>query len=171
MHHLSEEFAHPKINVLHLPQNFSQLEARKTDDDNAKQQKQKIEDSSNCSQPLACAQISHTVFKQAEERPAVSARHRETIAVPDQTNAIFSLHNCAAGRGPYISYGRNLQTCLNRPEAVLKSTCTGFMSKSTPHTRAWLWYQGSSQEFLKEYTEKRCGGPGAVAPEHFSSLR
>ena len=39
-----------------------------------------------------------------------------TIAVLDQTSAIFSLHNRAAGRGPYSSYGRNLQTCLNRPE-------------------------------------------------------
>ena len=44
MHDLSEEFAHPKINVLHLPQHFSQFEARNTDDDNAKQQKRKIED-------------------------------------------------------------------------------------------------------------------------------
>ena len=48
VHDLSEEFAHPKINVLHLPQRFSQLEARNTDDDNAKQQKRKIEDSSSC---------------------------------------------------------------------------------------------------------------------------
>ena len=31
VHDLSEEFAHPKINVLHLPQHFSQLEARNTD--------------------------------------------------------------------------------------------------------------------------------------------
>ena len=46
VHDLSEEFAHPKINVLHLPQHFSQLEARNTDDDNAKQQKRKIEYSS-----------------------------------------------------------------------------------------------------------------------------
>ena len=38
VHDLSEELAHPKINVLHLPQHFSQLEARNTDDDNAKQQ-------------------------------------------------------------------------------------------------------------------------------------
>ena len=43
VHDLSEEFAHPKINVLHLPQHFSQLEARNTDDDNAKQQKRKID--------------------------------------------------------------------------------------------------------------------------------
>ena len=27
--------------------------------------------------------------------------------------------------------------------------------------------QGSSQEFVKEYTEGNCGGPGAVAPEKF----
>ena len=39
MHDLSEEFAHPKINGLHLPEHFSQLEARNTDDDNAKQRK------------------------------------------------------------------------------------------------------------------------------------
>ena len=47
-----------------------------------------------------------------------STRPRGTIAVLDQTNAIFSLHNRAAGRGPYISYGRNLWTCLNRPELL-----------------------------------------------------
>ena len=35
VHDLSEEDAHPKINVLHLPQHLSQLEARNTDDDNA----------------------------------------------------------------------------------------------------------------------------------------
>ena len=71
MHDLSQEFAHPKINVLHLPQHFSQLEAINTDDDNAKQRKRKIEDKSNCSQPLACAQVLHSVFKQAEERSAL----------------------------------------------------------------------------------------------------
>ena len=76
VHDLSEEFAHPKINLLHLPQHFSPLEARNTDDDNGKQQKRKIEDSSNCSQPLACAQVSHPVFKQAEERPALRSAQR-----------------------------------------------------------------------------------------------
>ena len=76
VHDLSEEFAHPKINVLHLPQHFSQLEARNTDDDNAKQQKQKIEYSSNCSQPLACAPVSHPMFKQAEERPVLHSTQR-----------------------------------------------------------------------------------------------
>ena len=30
--------------------------------------------------------------------------------------APFLLHNRASGRGSYISYGRNLQTCLSRPE-------------------------------------------------------
>ena len=45
--------------------------SKKTDNDNAKQQKRKIEDNSNCSQPLACAQASHPVFKQAGERPAL----------------------------------------------------------------------------------------------------
>ena len=68
----------PKINVLHyLPQHFSQLEARNTDDDNAKQQKRKIEDNSNCSQPLACARLSHPVFKQTEERPALRSAPEE----------------------------------------------------------------------------------------------
>ena len=115
VHGLSEEFAHPKINVLHLPQHFSQLEARNTDDDNAKQQKRKIEYSSNCSQPLACAPVSHPVFKQAEERPVLHSTQRNHRC-PRSNNAIFSLHNRAAGRGPYISYGRNLWTCFNRPE-------------------------------------------------------
>ena len=73
---LSEEFAHPKINVLHLPQHFSQLEARNTDNDNDKQQKRRIEYSGNCSQPLACAPVSHPVFKQAEERPVLHSTRR-----------------------------------------------------------------------------------------------
>ena len=60
----------PPIHLLHLPQHLSRLEARKTDNDNAKQQKRKIEDNSNCLQPLACAQASHSVFKQAGERPS-----------------------------------------------------------------------------------------------------
>ena len=60
-----------QIHLLHLPQHLSHLEARKTDNDNAKQKKRKIEDNSNCSQPLACAQASHPVFKQAGERPAL----------------------------------------------------------------------------------------------------
>ena len=51
------EVCNPQIH-LHLPQHLSHLEARKTDNDNAKQQKRKIEDNSNCSQPLACAQAS-----------------------------------------------------------------------------------------------------------------
>ena len=104
----------PQIHLLHMPQHLSRLEARKTDKDNAKQQKRKIEDNSNCSQPLACAQASHPVLKRGKGR--LSAHPDRTIAVLDQTSAIFSLHNRAAGRGPYISYGRNLQTCLNRPE-------------------------------------------------------
>ena len=117
------EVCNPQIQLLHLPQHLSHLEARKTDNDNAKQQKRKIdpgEDNSNCSQPLAYAQASHPVFKQAEKRPPLpgSAHPDGTMAsaVLDQTSAIFSLHNRAAGRGPYIFYGRNLQTCLNRPE-------------------------------------------------------
>ena len=53
------EVCNPQIHLLHLPHHLSRLEARKTDNDNAKQQKKKIEDNSNCSQPLACAQASH----------------------------------------------------------------------------------------------------------------
>ena len=64
------EVCNPQIHLLHLPQHLSRLEARKTDNDNAKQQKRKIEDNSNCLQPLACAQASHSVFKQAGEKPA-----------------------------------------------------------------------------------------------------
>ena len=83
VHDRSQEVAHPKINVLHLPQHISQLEARNTDEDNAKQQKRKIEDSSNCSQPLACAQVctpgSNRRGKGQLSRPS-------TIAVLDQTN-------------------------------------------------------------------------------------
>ena len=59
------EVCNPQIHLLHLPQHLSHLEARKTDNDNAKQQKRKTKDNSNCSQPLACAQASHPVFKQA----------------------------------------------------------------------------------------------------------
>ena len=59
------EVCNPQIHLLHLPQHLSHFEARKTDNDNAKQQKRKIEDNSNCLQPLACAQASHPVFKQA----------------------------------------------------------------------------------------------------------
>ena len=65
-----ERSLQPQIHLLHLPQRLSRLEARKTDNDNAKQQKRKIENNSNCLQPLACAQASHSVFKQAGERPA-----------------------------------------------------------------------------------------------------
>ena len=36
------EVCNPKIHLLHLPQHLSRLEARKTDNDNAKQQKRKI---------------------------------------------------------------------------------------------------------------------------------
>ena len=110
------EVCNPQIH-LHLPQHLSHLEARKTDNDNAKQQKRKTEDNSNCSQPLACAQASHPVFKQAGERPALRSpgwNHR----CPRSNKRHFPLHNRAAGRGPYISYGRNLQTCLNRPETL-----------------------------------------------------
>ena len=110
------EVCNPQIH-LHLPQHLSHLEARKTDNDNAKQQKRKIEDNSNCSQPLACAQASHPV----SQTGGLSAHPDGTIAVLDQTSAIFPLHNRAAGRGPYISYGRNLQTCLNRPEKLIFS--------------------------------------------------
>ena len=74
VHDLSEEFAHPNINVLHLPQHFSQLEARNTDDDNAKQQKRKIEYSSIRS--LSHVHQSHPVFKQAEERPVLHSTQR-----------------------------------------------------------------------------------------------
>ena len=57
-----ERSLQPQIHLLHLPQHLSRLEARKTDNDNAKQQKRKIEDNINCLQPLACAQASHSVF-------------------------------------------------------------------------------------------------------------
>ena len=105
------EVCNPQIHLLHLPHHLSRLEARKTDNDNAKQQKRKIEDNSNCSQPLACAQASHP-FVQLNRRGKgrLSAHPDGTIAVLDQTSAIFSLHNHVAGRGAYISYGRNLQT-------------------------------------------------------------
>ena len=65
------EVCNPQIHLLHLPQHLSRLEARKTDNDNAKQQKRKIEDNSNGSQPLAFAQALHSVFKlQAVARQA-----------------------------------------------------------------------------------------------------
>ena len=114
VHDLSEEFAHPKINVLHLPQHFSQLEARNTDDDNANQQKRKIEYSSIRS--LSHVHQFRTPCSNRRRKGQFSTRPRGTIAVLAQTNAIFSLHNRVAGRGPYISWGRNLWTCLNRPE-------------------------------------------------------
>ena len=69
---LEREVCNPQIHLLHLPHHLSRLEARKTDNDNAKQQKRKIEDNSNCSQPLACEQASHPVFKQAGERPPLT---------------------------------------------------------------------------------------------------
>ena len=116
VHDLSEEFAHPKINVLHLPQHFSQLEARNTDDDNAKQQKRKIEYSSIRS--LSYVHQFRTPCSNRRRKGQFSTRPRGTIAVLAKTNAIFSLYNRAAGRGPYISYGRNLWTCLNRPEFI-----------------------------------------------------
>ena len=108
VHDLSEEFAHPKINGLH------QLEARNTDDDNAKQQKRKIEYSSIRS--LSHVHQFRTPCSNRRRKGQFSTRPRGTIAVLAQTNAIFSLHNRAAGHGPYISYGRNLWTCLNQPE-------------------------------------------------------
>ena len=117
VHDRREKFATPKSIFFTCPQHLSRLEARKTDNDNAKQQKRKIEDNSNCPQPLACEQASHPVFKQAG-KGRLSAHPDGTIAVLDQSSTIFSLHNRAAGRGPYISYGRNLQTCLNRPEIL-----------------------------------------------------
>ena len=65
------------------------------------------------------------MFKQAEERPALRSTQRSHRCSRYQTNAIFSLHNRAAGRGPYISYVRNLWTCLNRPEcrAMVSNHC------------------------------------------------
>ena len=119
------EVCNPQIHLLHLPQHVSRLEARKTDKDNAKQQKErKIEDNSNCSQPLR-AQASHPVFKQAGERPALRSpgwNHR----CPRSNKRHFFI---AQSRGwprpmpPYISYGRNLQTCLNRPELSAALIC------------------------------------------------
>ena len=116
VHDLSEEFAHPNINVLHLPQHFSQLEARNTDDDNAKQQKRKIHVEYSSIRSLSHVHPFRTPCSNRRRKGQFSTRPRGTIADLAQTNAIFSLHNRAAGRGPYISYGRNLWTCLNRPE-------------------------------------------------------
>ena len=108
-------FTCPNISV-------SQLEARNTDDDNAKQEKRKIEDSSS-SQPLACARVLHPVFNR-RRKGQLFARPRGTIAVLDQTCAIFFIaQSRGRGHGPYISYGRNLQTCLNRPEQKSKNLC------------------------------------------------
>ena len=121
VHDLSEEFAHPKINILHLPQHFSQLEGRNTDDDNAKQQKRKIEYSSIRSLPQV--HQFRTPCSNRWRKGQFSTRPRGTIAVLAQTNAIFSLHNRAPGRGPYISYGRNLWTYLNRPEYEVVRLC------------------------------------------------
>ena len=107
VHDLSEEFAHPKVNVHHLPQHFSQLEARNTDDDNAKQQNERYKTAA-----IVCSLLHVHKFRtpcsNRRGKGQLSARPRGTIAVLDQTNAIFSLHNRAAGRGPYISYGRIL---------------------------------------------------------------
>ena len=104
----------PASIILQLPQHFSQLEARNTDDDNAKQQKRKIEYSSIRS--LSHVHQFRTPCSNRRRKGQFSTRPRGTIADLAQTNAIFSLHNRTAGRGPYISYGRNLWTCLNRPE-------------------------------------------------------
>ena len=87
VHDLSEEFAHPKINVLHLPQHFSQLEARNTGDDNAKQQKRKIEYSSIRS--LSHVHQFRTPCSNRRRKGQFSTRPRGTIAVLAQTNAIF----------------------------------------------------------------------------------
>ena len=95
---------------------FSQLEARNTDDYNAKQRKRKIEYSSIRS--LSHVHQFRTPCSNRRRKGQFSTRPRGTSAVLAQANAIFSLHNRAAGRGPYISYGRNLWTCLNRPELV-----------------------------------------------------
>ena len=91
-------------------------EARNTDDDNAKQRKRKIEDNSNRSQPLACAQVSYPVFKQAEERPALHSAQRNQRCSRSNKRHFF---NRTAGRRPYIFYGRNRYTCLNRPELLV----------------------------------------------------
>ena len=88
----------PKFNRLHLPQHLSQMQARETDDDNAKQpkkKKKKIEDSSNCSQPLACAQASYPVFKQAEDRRALH-KARGTIASCPRSYAL--IFHCTIAR-------------------------------------------------------------------------
>ena len=117
VHDLSEEFAHPQINVLHLPQHFSQLEARNSDNDilNNKHERQKT---AAIFRSLSHVHKIRTLYSNRRRKGQLSARPRGTIAVLDQTNAIFSLHNRPAGRCPYISHGRNLYTCLNRPEFV-----------------------------------------------------
>ena len=115
----------PNPSSSHAPTSLT-FGSKKTDKDNAKQQKRKIEDNSNCSQPLACAQASHPVLKRGKGR--LSAHPDRTIAVLDQTSAIFSLHNRAAGRGPYISYGRNLQTCLKAGPPPLDLSFWSFLT-------------------------------------------
>ena len=112
---LERKVCNPQIHHLHLPQHLSHLEARKTDNDNAKQQKRKKKTTAIV-RSLSHAHKLRTLCSDRRRKGRLSAHPDGTIAVLDQTSAIFSLHNRAAGRGPYISYGRNLQTCLNRPE-------------------------------------------------------
>ena len=67
------EVCNPQIHLLHLPHHLSRLEARKTDNDNAKQQNRKIEDNNI----TIVRSLSHAhklltlLFKQARERPAL----------------------------------------------------------------------------------------------------
>ena len=121
----------PQIHLLRMPQHLLRLEARKTDNDNAKQQTRKIEDNSIV-RSLSHAHKLRTLCSNRRGKGRLSAHPDGTIAVLNQTSAIFSLHNRAAGRGPYISYGRNLQTCLNRPEYVVwqvSPTWPGFFGR------------------------------------------
>ena len=70
VHDRRGKFATPNPSSSPAPTSLT-FGSKKTDNNNAKQQKRKIEDNSNCSQPLACAQASHPVLKQAGERPAL----------------------------------------------------------------------------------------------------
>ena len=140
VHDRREKFATPNPSSSPAPTSltFGSKTAGKTDNDNAKQQKRKIEDNSNCSQPLAAHKL-RTLCSNRRGKGRLSAHPDGTIAVLDQKSAIFSLHNRAAGRGPYISYGRNLQTCLNRPErATLVTNEENGRVGTTRQTRPFL---------------------------------
>ena len=110
------EVCSPQFHLLHLPQHFSHLEARKTDtDDNAKPQKKKDGRQPQLFAASRMRTSPHPVFKQAEERPSLRSpgwKHR----CPRSKKRHFFIAQSRSWPRPYISYGRNLQTCLNRSE-------------------------------------------------------